>query len=190
MAVIIDGTGTGKQAKVDENNLLRTRGISVPQVTGYTEDGDGFILASGFIPISNTTSFSGVYYLKNTSTNKDYHIDLFRSCNDQSTYWKLLKNPTTGTVIDTANTATPVNSKFNSSKEITGTFYYGGNELTFTDGTEAGTWIQGGPGHSLHEWKGGIDIGPGQSMGISAQPTAAANVCIMLLIFQATSGEL
>lgn len=191
MTIIVDGTGKGYQARVDDDNLLRTKSVSVPQVTQYAETGDTYILSSGYINITDTGTDNAIYYFKNTSTDRDYHLEFLRTCNDQPGHWRLIKNPTTGTIFNTPTSRTPVNSSFQSNNLISALSYTGADSETFTDGTEVATWIQPGPGHSIQEFQGGLDLGAGQAMGITYKPTSGTgDVCIMALVFTNEEGTL
>lgn len=185
---IMDGTGTNRRAKVNSDSRLLTEAVIITELSASTEDGNTFIVASDFVTLSDTGSFSGVFYFKNTSADRDYHIDSLRTCNDSFTYWKIKKNVSTGTLVSGGAAAPVTNGDLNLSTVPTCTALTGSNGATVTDGTLMGTHMQGA-GHSTQEWKGGVDLPPGASMSIECKPTAAGDVCIQMVCISKPAGE-
>jgi len=186
---IQDGTGEGYKVKVDDDYRLHVQAVTIPDSEFNGQFGKAFVLHSGYTTLS-TGSYSAMFYVKNTSTTEEIHINTIRTCStatgaDQYTQWRLYKNPTAGTIIDTATAATAVNSNFGSTTSLTGTVYKGTDGATFTDGTMMATWTDASPGHSEQKVNGLIVLPPGQSIGLEAQPSASSiDACTSWTVWQ------
>lgn len=188
MSIIKDGSGNGYQAQVSDSNRLLVQSVTVEQLTESTESGDAFVCSSDFVTITDTTSFHGVFYLKNTSTDKDYHVYSIRTCGDSSTKWRLLKNPTSGTLISGGTSQECQNLSLGSSKTLTHTALSGGTSNTVTDGTLLSTHINS-MGHSIQTFNGGLDLTPGTSIALTCKVgTNPTEVCTQIILFQKTEG--
>lgn len=186
---IMDGQGNNYRAGVTGDNRLKTEAVTVSELSASTEDGKTFIAASDFVTLSTTGSFSGIFYIKNDTVDRDFHIDSIRTCNDMFAYWRIKKNPTTGTLISSGTSLTPVNGDFNIGTVDSMTVKSGSDGATVTDGTLVGTHMQG-TGHSVQEFKGGVDLPPGTSMAIECKPSAAGDVCIQMVCISKPTGEI
>lgn len=185
---IMDGQGGNRRAGVTDNNRLKTQAITVTELTAATEDSNSFVAASDFVTLTDTSDFSGVFYFKNTSEDKDYHIESLRTCNDSFCYYKVYRNVTSGTLVSSGTAGTIVNGSFGSNDTPASTVLKGADGLTQTDGDLLGTHMQGA-GHSTQEWKGGIDLTPGTSLSIFVKPsTNPTDVCIQMIGFVKSSG--
>ena len=69
---ILDGKGSGKEAKVDTNNRLTVNSISESQADLASDVGDNYNLNTGVINLTNAAA-SAVFYFKNNE-NSDYSI--------------------------------------------------------------------------------------------------------------------
>ena len=185
---IMDGTGSNRRAKVDSDYRLQVKSVSIQELSSATEDGNTFIVASDFVTLSTTGSFSGVFYFKNTSADRDYHIDSLRTCNDSFAYWRIKKSVTSGTLVSGGTAATVTNGDLSLTTAPTCTALSGSDGATVTDGSLTGTHMQGA-GHSVQEWKGGVDLPPGASLAIECNPNAAGDVCIQMVCISKPAGE-
>lgn len=181
---ITDGTGNGYQAAVNSNKQLEVRSVSRPVSAFISQNTGGcFIVASDFISLTTTGSFNGLVYIKNTSTVQDLHIEKLRTCSDTTgdLQLRLIKNPTTGTLISDANSADVGNANFSSAVTFTGLAYAAsGDGKTVTDGTNFSQFINRSPGHSIQEYEGVIILGPGNSIAVTAKPSTSLTVCVEL----------
>ena len=185
---IMDGSGKAYSAKVDSENRLHTKAITVTELTAATEDALTFVGASGFITLNDTAAFSGVYYLKNNTEDKDFHIDTIRTCNDGFTYWETFTTPSGGTLLSSGTAVPLTNGSIGSTVNPSSISLSGADTLTVTGGTSLGTHMQGA-GHSVQEFKGGVDVTPGQSLAIVAKPANAGTiVCLQLVGFAKPTG--
>lgn len=184
---ISDGTGTGRQAKVDSENKLETSSITTNLFTHTSEiKGQSYLVVSDFISLTTTGSFNGILYIKNTSTTQNLHIQSIRTCSTEtaSVQQRLIKNPTTGTLISDANAGGKVNANFSSNNIFPGNVYAAsGDGKTVTDGTNFTQFINRSPGHSIQEYTGAIVLGPSDSIALTAKPSAATTFCAEIQVY-------
>lgn len=173
---IIDGTGSGKAAKVSSDNRLHTFTLLEWPMESFSHTGDAFALASDFIALTTTASYSGILYLTNTSTTHNIHIDSVRTSSTVGTLWQLLRNPTAGTLISAGTAIVPVNDNFSSGRTISGTAKKGVDAQTVTDGTLLGQWQTGAYGAMERRYEGALVIGTGNSVAVIAKPSGASTV--------------
>jgi hypothetical protein len=140
---IIDGTGSGNRAKVDEHKRLHVDAITFGRSEQEVELGNAYSVNTGSFSLT-TANKSACLYMKN---DEDFDLVLTimvyifgnSNANGDCTI-DVLKNPTTGTLIDGAVAAemAGVNRNFGSSLSLkTTTLVYKGAEgNTFTDGTK------------------------------------------------------
>lgn len=181
---IIDGTGKGHRAKVNENKRLETFSITETRIADISNrDGRSFILASDFVSLTTTGSFNGMMYIKNTSSDRNLFVDRVRICGTgtsmNSMQCTLTKNPTTGTLISDANDGAAVPANLGSNEVFTGlTYAASGDGKTITDGTQFSQFTIHLPGHTIQEYNGSIIIPGGSAMAISLKPGAATTACV------------
>jgi hypothetical protein len=179
---IEDGTGTGARVQVTKDNQLLTFAVSENRVADVSKrSGDAFLIASDFISLTTTGSFNGLLYIKNNNA-KSLFIQTIRTCSDAasaSMQLRMIKNPTTGTLISDANAADATSSNLGSSNTFDGDAYTAsGDGKTVTDGDNLTQFINRSPGHSIQDYEGAIVIPKGQSLAITCKPSAATDICI------------
>ena len=54
--IILDGTGFGYTAKVDNTNRLDVRSVTEPAIVEAAENGDAYFITSGSITLTNTAN--------------------------------------------------------------------------------------------------------------------------------------
>lgn len=173
---IIDATGSGKGAKVSEDNRLHTFSLVEFPMESFSHLGDSFTIPAEFIALTTTASYTGILYLTNTSVTHNIHIERIRATSTVGTLWKVIKNPTAGTLISAGTLVVPVNYNFSSGRTVTGTAKKGVDAQTVTDGTWLEQWMTGVYGVTERQYDGAIVIGAGNSIAVLAQPSAAATV--------------
>jgi len=184
---IQDGTGSGARAKVNKEGRLTVDAVTDKHITHEAkDDGEAYVLASGFIDLTTTGSFNGLMYIKNLSSDKHFHIQRLRVCGGAtgSVQFKILKNASTGTLISDANAAYSTNSNFASGNELEGrctVLGASGDGKTVTDGEYFTQFIQKTAGHSIQEYDGIIMLHKNHSLAIVAKPSAAMTVCVEVL---------
>lgn len=187
--VIKDGAGTGKSAKVDDDNRLLTATIAEPYNAHVSkEDGLSFILASDFVSLSTTGSFNGIMYIKNTSASNNMFIQRIRVCGTEtgSIQCRLISNPTAGTLVSDANAADQLNANLSSSNQFSAqglVYAASGDGKTVTDGSNLSNFIIRSPGHGIQEYEGSIILGPGDSIALTCKPSAATTLCAEAQVF-------
>lgn len=172
---ITDGYGTGKAARVSEDNRLHTFALIEYPTESFAHDGDSFAIATDFIALTTTASYSGMWYIQNTSTTHNIHIEAVRTTSTVSTLWQMIKNPTTGTLISGGAAYSPVNTNFSSGKPLSGTVKKGADALTITDGTLFGQWMTGAYGLYERRHEGAIILGPNNTLALQCKPTGAGS---------------
>ena len=138
---IVDGTGNGNRAKVDIHKRLHVDAITFGRSEQEVELGNGYSVNTGTFSLTSANK-SACLYLKN---DEDFDLVLTimvyifgnSNANGDCTI-DVLKNPTTGTLIDGAVAAemAGVNRNFGSSLALKSTtlVYKGAEGNTFTDG--------------------------------------------------------
>jgi len=183
MPTVIKAGDSGYTLDVNEFNQAEVNAVSAPLMSYASQKGQVFWFASDFISLTTTGSFSGILYIKNTHKTKLFYIDFLRTCQTAVARWKIIKNPTTGTLISAGTTTTPQNSHFTSGTSFTGTVLKGADAKTITDGDTAGTWING-VGHSIQRFDGALVLPPTTSVALVVKPTASCDACVTLMGWQ------
>lgn len=184
MAILVDGTGTGKRAKININNKLdvaatthsEEHDIAVTEAQAYfantADTADTLTLATG-----NTYN---LLYIKNTSTTKLLIVEkIIASFDTAGIVFKFIKNHTLGTA--SANNAhEPVNVNFASNNtadcvahnwDETGTSGIGG----LTGGTTIKTFnLVAGP--TFFPVDGFMVLGPNNAITLTATNNTGGNV--------------
>jgi|DEB0MinimDraft_10_1074344.scaffolds.fasta_scaffold08524_3 hypothetical protein len=180
MNVIQDGRGKGYSAGVDSLNRALVKSVSQSRVSDISKrEGQAFLIASDFISLTTTASFNGIIYLENTS-DLDLYIGKIRTCSDTSgnVQCRLIRNPSTGTLISDANDADQLPSNFGSNEAFGGFAYTAsGDGKTVTDGTNESQFINHSPGHSIQEYEGAIILPKSSSLALVAKPSVALTFC-------------
>jgi hypothetical protein len=135
-----DGTGSGNEAKVDNNNRLHIQSVSETEALHAAELGNAYNINTGLISI---TADATLIYLKNNEDEdlvvESIAIGSFEGItHSDDPYITIIKNPTSGDLIADA-TAVSINENrnFGSSKSLTGDAYKGKVSGTITGGNDA-----------------------------------------------------
>jgi len=158
--------------------------VEITNLTNAARKGKAFLLTSDFISLTPGSPLihNGIIFLKNTSDTEIMKIDRIRTCGTQTNRWRMIKNPSTGTLISSGSSISFNNTNFTSGIVAPATAKVGSNGSTVTDGTLIGQWING-TGHSLEEYRGGIQLGTNDCIALTCYVEAAASVCANLLMF-------
>lgn len=150
MAKIDDGTGSGSQSRVDENNRLHVHAVNVTEVVHASEQGGAVNINTGYIPLASPTLIgteNAILYFVNNEQ-RDFVVEAVALGNDGGAvanaattftgrpYIELVRNPTGGTIVSGAvDVDYNENRDFGSSRVLAGTVYKGaaGNTLTGGD---------------------------------------------------------
>jgi hypothetical protein len=191
-STIIDGSGSGYAAKVDKN--LRVHALAVSSTISQTSgiSGDTYNINTGTIALT-TASQTAVLYLKN-NTDNDVYIDAIGFLLGNSTNGtgdvslEVIKNPTTGTIITNAVSASIVENKnAGSSKVLDADVYKGVEGDTVTNGTDWYNSLLAGAARSYVIATGTIIIKSGNSVSINITPqtsNTAMNVQVFMSVVE------
>lgn len=180
-----DGTGTGRNVKVNLQNRLETSAVQIDRLSDVSErDGEAYEFATGaFITLANDTNEHAIFYVKNTSSTKHLHIDAVRTCGTAITKWIMYKNDTGGDLISDQNAGTEVNLDFSSAKVAEADVWAAsGASKTRSGGVQMSQHIDG-VGHSSLDFKGGLILGTNDSITFTATLESAAagqEVCVRI----------
>lgn len=186
---IEDGKGTGYKVEITKEQKISCDASITSHLAHESKTyGESFVIASGFISLTTTGSFNGLLYVKNTTSEKNFHVEKVRICSSGSGYMQIevKKNPTTGTLISDANAATTNALNFGSSKVLSGradVYAASGDGKTVTDGSDLSQYINMSPGHSHQDYEGALILHNGDSIAISCKPSVSTEICIELLGF-------
>lgn len=177
-----DGRGRGYLAEVTQQHKLVTQSTVLQNVySASVEIGQAYVLTTDFLTISDTVNFSAIIYFKNASNTEHIHLEMIKAAQDVMTYWQFKRNPTSGTIISTADPANVTNINFVSNNVADINAYQGFNGATI-NGTSAANWIENAGGIPL-TMGGAIILGPQDSVGFACKPSAAATINMSLLIY-------
>jgi len=146
---ILDGTGTGKRAKVDQNSQIHTTAITQTETQDAVDKGDAYNINTGTIGLTSSTA-SGVLYFKNDE-DASFVIDAIAvgitnpGTQARACIISLISNPTAGTLIAGASAVDMnQNRNFGSSKALKSTTlaYKGAEGNTVTDGDDIALFYQ------------------------------------------------
>lgn len=190
MTQIVDGSGDGYGLKVDSSNRAHTKSTTITETADRSQGGYGYNLNTGEIALTAATA-SGVAYLKYTGTKKFNISALAVGCGKMGTATdpvliELIRNPTTGTVIDDATAGDyNENRDFASNNTLSADFYKGAEGKTFTDGDVIAIFYQNSSGRLF----AGIDfiLGTGSSCGVRITPNddgTAGNVYVAFVGYE------
>lgn len=140
-----DGTGNNYLQKVDGNNRAATRSVNTPENEQATKNGDSYNINTGLIDLTNAAETPIVYLKNNESVSLHIKAVIFGtwtstggSGTDGVPKLVIVRNPSTGTIIESTPTNVDINSNrnFGSSKTLTVDAYKGATGDTMTDGTD------------------------------------------------------
>jgi len=180
MALIEDGGGAGRYARVTERFRLETEGVQRSAWAAASQDeGKTFFAATGFVPFAAAAGETALYYHKNTSEEAQY-LHLLRTCGEEVQKWRLIKNPTAGTIVTAGADITPRNLDTASPVSLIAALKAGNGASTITDGEPWAQWINRA-GHSVYSFDGALILRPGGSMAIVGSVAADGDVCVTAL---------
>lgn len=175
---IQDGSGNSYLASVDVNNRLRTFAITEPDVDNASELGNSYNYNTGVISLTSSNT-SAVFYIKNNDDTPIIVPTLFYLLGNSTggsgdVLITVLRNPTTGTIIDNAvdMEMSGVNRNFGSSKSLLTDSYKGAEGNTFTNGDKVIESIFNQSPTRAAVSVGAVVIPKGSSIGIEITPAA------------------
>ncbi len=184
---ILDGTGSGKVVKVDSDNRMHVHSVGETIGEQAATDGYSYNINTGVVNLS-TANESYLLFLENKGV-YDLHIQNIGYLLGNSTggsgdlQLKVVKNPSEGTLIDTA-TSVPIleNKNTGSSNVIDVNAYVGVEGSTITDGDDFYLSLLSSPAKSYVIATGNVVVPRGASIAISVTPQAS-NTSMNVLVF-------
>lgn len=179
MGVQIESAGLNANGMVvNSKGRALVEAFTFPGITNAAVLGSAFYIATDFVPLTTTGAFSGILYLKNT-TSLQLRVSSIRTCGLTNQEWKLIRNPTAGTLISAGTALAPGNLLFSSGREFQAEAKVGVDGHTVTDGALLAQWINA-VGHSREEFQGSITLDQNNTLALVCKPSVAADVCVSL----------
>ena len=182
---IQDGTGSSKKVKVNSNNRIETESVITTSLsTTSKQDGNAYTVGTDGVLNFNFTSGvdNAILYCKNNE-DVDLFVDVCVVSQDVAGIYKYIKNPTTGTLIDSGTITTPVNFNFGSSNVADlDVIKLNTSGQTFTDGTVI-TYSRNPAGLQPLDFLGTVVVPKGSSFGITYDPVTSGAVTISTFFF-------
>lgn len=182
---IQDGTGSSKKVKVNSNNRIETESVTTSSLsTTSKQDGNAYTVGTDGVLNFNFTSGvdNAILYCKNNE-DVDLFVDVCVVSQDVAGIYKYIKNPTTGTLIDSGTTTTPVNLNFGSSNVADlDVIKLNASGQTFTNGTVI-TYSRNPAGLQPLDFLGTVVVPKGSSFGITYDPVTSGAVTISTFFF-------
>ena len=122
-----------------------------------------------------------IYVKNNGETNIKVWFVVFSAT--QAGKWKLIRNPTAGTLVSAGTAITPVNLNTGSAKTLAITALKGADAQTVTNGS-AGLVAYSGAGVFRPELAGSLLLSPGGSVAWTFQPAVAGDASVSLMVSQ------
>lgn len=177
-------TGGGvNEVMVGDDGRMLTEAVAIQWEGKEAIDGKAYLLHSHFLALTSVAADQAMMMITNNSNTEHMHVGNVRTCASSLTVpnfakYILYQNPTS--MSGSPVTGTVVNA--NSGKQVSSDVSYliGGQGFTFSGGTAMGTWVDDVPGHSIQNYRGGLILAPGHSIGISVQAgdiTTAFEAC-------------
>lgn len=182
---IQDGTGSSKKVKVNSNNRIETESVTTSSLsTTSKQDGNAYTVGTDGVLNFNFTSGvdNAILYCKNNE-DVDLFVDVCVVSQDVAGIYKYIKNPTTGTLIDSGTSTTPVNFNFGSSNVADlDVIKLNASGQTFTNGTVI-TYSRNPAGLQPLDFLGTVVVPKGSSFGITYDPVTSGAVTISTFFF-------
>ena len=167
---------TGDAQRIDVSG--RAAVYANTETTGehFAHIGDGYNIHTGWITLTNATETPILYVKNNDAGGRDLVITgifyfMGTSNSPGDSYWDVVRNPTTGTIISSTPTTVPVasNRGHASPNTLTVDAYIGATGDTMTDGTDELLSLYTGTGRNA-VIVGAIVLAKGNSIGIKYTP--------------------
>jgi len=182
--ILSDGAGTGTKLRINSDNRAECEVTQQTRIADVSARlGQAYTIATGFVSLTTTASFTGMLWIKNTdSSARNMYIEHIRVCGSAATMQDVecvvYRNPTTGTLISGASAAYKSNNNFGSANQFNGLAYKGADANTITDGDWFTQFVTHISGHSIIDFNDSIVVPKGSSIGFALKPSAAMEVCM------------
>jgi hypothetical protein len=194
--IIENGVGDAKKARVDANNQLHVFAVTEDEQNSAAEHGQLFNINTGLIALTGSSD-SAIFYFKNTESPVNGEANIIITSIIFGLYTRsatvgdiatatIIRNPTTGTIIDDASAVTmKSNSNFGSPNALDSLIYKASaSGKTLTDGTDHAIVAVSEGRTSVPELN--IDLAKGSSMGIKIDlnTSGGANVYAAIICYR------
>jgi hypothetical protein len=184
--IITGGTGNGYALKVNEKNQAEVFADIRTEIAEVSlNEGQAFVVSTGFVNVTDLVNFSGLIYVKNTDTQgRNMFIEHIRVCgscsctNMEAIQCVVYRNPTTGTLISDQTAAYTSNNNYGSANAFNGLAYKGANSKTITNGDWFTQFVCHMPGHSIQDYNDSIVVPKNNTIAIAIKPTHEVDACI------------
>lgn len=170
---IEDGKGSGKQAQVNDQNMLMVQAVTMiqPEFNSWVK-----AMSFSFSSSYNATAAQVVFYLKNTDPENHLHISGIIVGSASATLWTSYVNMT-GTASGTP--ITPCNLNLSSSKAALASCY-GNAAVTGLSGGNISNYVYSLASQSIIiPYNGGLILGYGNNISIIAGTSAIVGVTVV-----------
>lgn len=170
---IMDGTGSGRQAKVDSTNRLSTEAIILSEQLEAAKNGESYQIGSGVVTLTSANE-SAVLFVENNET-KDLILTGVNitsgAMTGSSANVFLAKIYLSGTTLACGTSTSALNNNFGSSDTLCATIVAGQEGGTITNGVASGAfYIQNNEFFNTDiAWV----LPKGSSVGVSVTPGAS-----------------
>lgn len=175
--IIQDGTGSGCEARVNQNKQLATFSVTESEAIFTTDTGNSFNINTGDITLTSSNP-SAIMYIKNSEEQPliveflAYAQSVGSATVTDLAKLEVIRNPTQGTIVSNAiEVDQNENRNFSSSNTLSCDAYKGAEGDTFTDGNTIAQLYQGN-GRLFANI--GFELGKGDSLGLKVTPYVSA----------------
>lgn len=170
--MIIDSGGRKSySAIVDKNGRLLVHANSNDQILEASIHGDAYSIYTDMISLTTTASFSGMLYIRNTST-IPFFVEKIITQGTATAQWYLYKGVTTGTLVTSGVAKTPANLNLGVSLSFAGSALAGADARTITDGTIMAQLICATGNYDL-DLNGSLMVSQNSTIALSCKPSVA-----------------
>lgn len=131
---ILDGHGSGAEARILDNGALVTSATVRPVAAVVTANQDTYTTCSDIVDLPANTGESAVLWLKN-NVDRDLYIEAIYISTSAPVVSKLWRNVTSGPGVQEAQPGKSGNTNFGANRTFPGSALVGGANKAFTDGT-------------------------------------------------------
>lgn len=182
---ILDGTGSGKRAKVDNTNRLHTESVTQTSQLEAARAGDSYQVGTGIINLT-TSGESAILYFKNNE-DRDVEISAVNitstAMTGSSSNVMLAKLYTDPTGITSGTSISGLNNNFGSNKTLTADITAGAEGLSFSGGSVDGAFYI--PVDTFFTASTAWIVPKGVTLGVSLTPASGNTSVNVSITFEA-----
>lgn len=176
-----DGFGSGMRLQITADGMAAVQAVTIDSIHAASHNGTAFSVLREATSYTSAAGQSGVIYIKNTGT-QDVHIDSLFFSLTAAARVKVIRNPTTGTLVTAGTVFSPVNLNFSSGNTFAGDCLLGTSGQTVTNGTTAIS-RRYPAGVYFGDLRSAITIERGGSIAITITPEADCVADVSLWVY-------